>query len=127
MSEKFELIVDIKDNLENKGNIFFVTPERLSQLKVVQGNSFNKATIKNCPINFLSSSNLQYIYNSLTQNTTCTIYIDQPIAVMQDYDKQTIQANATLGGFSNIKTGTATIMSERLKSKMETITVILTK
>ena len=127
MSEKFELIVDTKDDLEKKGNIFFITPERLNQLKVVQINSFSKATVKNCPVNFLTSFNLQYIYNSLNQNASCTIFIDQPIAVMQDYDKQTIQANATLAGFSKIKTGTETVMSEKLKSKMETITVILTK
>ena len=127
MSEKFELIVDTKDDLEKKGNIFFITPERLNQLKVVQINSFSEATVKNCPVNFLTSFNLQYIYNSLNQNASCTIFIDQPIAVMQDYDKQTIQANATLAGFSKIKTGTATVMSEKLKSKMETITVILTK
>ena len=127
MSEKFELIVDKKDDLENKENIFFLTPERLNQLKVVQINSFTKGTVKNCPVNFLTSFNLQYIYNSLKQNATCTIYIDQPIAVMQDYDKQTIQANATLAGFSNIKTGTASIMNEKLKCKMETITIILTK
>ena len=127
MSEKFELIVDVKDNLDNKENIFFVTPERLNQLKVVQMNSFNKATIKNCPVNFLTSFNLQYIYNSLKQNSSCTIFIDQPIAVMQDYDKQTIQANATLAGFTNIKTSSASVMNEKLKSKIETITVILTK
>ena len=127
MSDKFELIVDRKDDLENKDNIFFVTPERLNQLKLVTINSFYKATIKNCPANFLTSFNLQYIYNTLKPKSSCTIFIDQPISVMQDYDKQTIQANATLGGFSNIKTSTANIMSEKLKSKMETITVILTK
>ena len=127
MSEKFELIVDVKDDLENKDNIFFVTPERLNQLKVVIPNSFSKGTIKNCPVNFLTSFNLQYIYNSLKQKASCIIFIDQPIAVMQDYDKQTIQANANLAGFTDIKTSTATVMSEKLKSKMETITVILTK
>ena len=127
MSEKFELIVDIKDDLENKDNIFFVTPERLYQIKIVIPNSFTKATIKNCPVNFLTSFNLQYLYNTLKQNASCTIFIDQPIAVMQDYDKQTIQANATLAGFTNIKTSTANIMSEKLKTKMETITVILKK
>ena len=127
MSDNFELIVDAKDDLEKKENIFYVSPERLNQLKLVQINSFIKATVKNCPVNYLTSFNLQYIYNSLKQKSTCTIYIDQPIAVMQDYDKQTIQANATLAGFTNIKTGTATVMSEKLKSKMETITVILTK
>ncbi len=127
MSEKFDLLVDIKDNLEQKDNIFFVTPERLYQLKVVAPNTFSKGTIKNCPVNFLTSFNLQYIYNTLKPKSSCTIFIDQPISVMQDYDKQTIQANATLGGFSNIKTSTANIMSEKLKSKMDTITVILTK
>ena len=127
MSDKFELIVDKKDDLENNSNIFFVTPERLNQLKLVTSNVFYKATIKNCPANFLSSFNLQYIYNSLKPSASCTIFIDQPIAVMQDYDKQTIQANATLAGFSNIKTGTASIMNDKLKCKMETITIILTK
>ena len=127
MSDKFELIVDKKDDLENNSNIFFVTPERLNQLKLVTSNVFYKATIKNCPDNFLSSFNLQYIYNSLKPSASCTIFIDQPIAVMQDYDKQTIQANATLAGFTNIKTSTANIMNEKLKAKMETITIILTK
>ena len=127
MSDKFELIVDKKDDLENNSNIFFVAPERLNQLKLVTSNVFYKAAIKNCPANFLSSFNLQYIYNSLKPGASCTIFIDQPIAVMQDYDKQTIQANATLAGFTNIKTSTANIMNEKLKAKMETITIILTK
>ena len=127
MSDKFELIVDKKDDLENNSNIFFVTPERLNQLKLVTSNVFYKATIKNCPANFLSSFNLQYIYNSLKPGASCTIFIDRQIAVMQDYDKQTIQANATLAGFTNIKTSTANIMNEKLKAKMETITIILTK
>ncbi len=90
MSDKFELIIDKNDNLENQSNIFFVTPERLNQLKLLTSNVFYKATIKNCPVNFLSSFNLQYIYNSLKTSASCTTFIDQPIAVMQDYDKQTI-------------------------------------
>lgn len=127
MSYKFELIVDKQDNSEKKENIFFVTPERLNQLKVVISDSFYKATIRNCPVNFLSSFNLQYIYNALKKHASATIYIDQPILVMQDYDKQTIQANATLAGFTNIKTSSASVMNEKLKTKIETITVILTK
>ena len=127
MSDKFELIVDRKDDLEKKENIFFVTPERFYQLKVVSSESFYKATIKNCPVDFLSSFNLQYLFNSLKKNASATIFIDQPILVMQDYDKQTIQANATLAGFTNIKTSSASVMNEKLKSKIETITVILTK
>ena len=127
MSEKFELIVDRKDDLEKKDNIFFVTPERLYQLKVVSSESFYKATIRNCPANFLSSFNLQYLFKALKKNASATIFIDQPILVMQDYDKQTIQANATLAGFTNIKASSASVMNEKLKSKIETITVILTK
>ena len=127
MSFKIELIVDKIDDLEKKENVFFVTPERLYQLKVVSNDSFYKATIRNCPVTFLTSFNLQYIYNSLKKNATAIIYIDQPILVMQDYDKQTIQANATLAGFTNIKTSTASVMNEKLKTKIETITVILTK
>ena len=127
MTDKFELIVDKTDNLEKKENVFFVTPERLNQLKVVSSDSFYKATIRNCPVNFLTSFNLQYIYNSLKKNASATVFIDQPILVMQDYDKQTIQANATLAGFTNIKTSTASVMNEKLKTKIETITVIMTK
>ena len=124
---KFELIVDKQDNLEKKENVFFVTPERLYQLKIVSADSFYKATIKNCPVTFLTSFNLQYIYNALKKHASATIYIDQPILVMQDYDKQTIEANATLAGFTNIKTSSASIMNEKLKTKIETITLILTK
>ena len=127
MTEKMELIVDKKDEIENQENIFFVTPERLYQLKVVNNESFSKGTIKNCPISFLTSSNLQYIYNSMGKNASVTIFIDQPILVMQDYDKQTLKANATLAGFNNIKDSKAFIMNDKLKTKMETVTVILTK
>ena len=127
MSDKFELIVDKNDDLSKKENVFFVTPERLYQLKVVSSDSFYKATIRNCPVTFLTSFNLQYIHNALRKNGSATIFIDQPILVMQDYDKQTIQANATLAGFTNIKTSSASIMNEKLKTKIETITVILTK
>ena len=127
MSDKFELIVDKIDENTDKENIFFCTPERINQLKVVASNSFFKATVKHCPIKFLTGFNLQSLYNGLKVGASATIFIDQPVLVMQDYDSQTIQANATYAGFTNIKTSSAKMMNEKLGTKIDTITVILTK
>ena len=127
MTEKFELIVDKVDNIENKENVFFCTPERINSLKVVSKDSFFKATIKHCPIKYLTGFNLKSLYNSLRPGASATIFIDQPVLVMQDYDSQTIQANATYGGFTKIKTSSASMLNEALGTKIDTITVILTK
>lgn len=122
-----ELIVDNKQAEEISSDTFYVTPESLSKMNLVTPNSFQKATIRNCPVTFLTPLSLQNIYMALKRGSSATIYIHQPVLVMQEYDARTLEANAELAGFKDIKSGTATVYCEDLGTKIETLTYTLTK
>ena len=121
-----ELIVDIVTVPDNE-DAYYITPENLKQLRYVRPNSFSKATIRNCNVTNLTSYNLQSLYNSLMKGSTATIIIDQPVLVLQDYDANAIVANAELAGFKNIRSGNANAFCHGLGTKVETITLTLTK
>ena len=121
-----ELIVD-KEIDPSKENAYFIEPENLKQLRFVKTNSFSKATIRNCNVTYLTGYNLQSLFNSLERGATATIIIDQPVLVLQDYDANAIAANAELAGFKNIKNGNMNAFCNGLGTKVETITLTLTK
>ena len=121
-----ELIVDNEVD-ENKDNAYFIDPENLRQLKFVRPNSFSKATIRNCNVTKLTSYNLQFLFNALEKGSTATIIIDQPVLVLQEYDANAIMANAELAGFKNIRSGNVNAFCKGLGTKVETITLTLTK
>ena len=121
-----ELIVDNEID-ENKENAYFIDPENLKQLKFVRPNSFSKATIRNCNVTKLTSYNLQSLFNALEKGSTATIIIDQPVLVLQEYDANAIAANAELAGFKDIKSGNVNAFCKGLGTKVETISLILTK
>ena len=121
-----ELIVD-KEIDPDKDDAYFIAPENLKQLRFVKPNSFSKATIRNCSVTNLTSYNLQSLFNSLEKGSSATIVIDEPVLVLQEYDANAIIANAELAGFKNIKTGNTTAFCHGLGTKVETITLTLTK
>ena len=121
-----ELIVDNEID-ENKENAYFIDPENLKQLKFVRPNSFSKATIRNCNVTKLTSYNLQSLFNALEKGSTATIIIDQPVLVLQEYDANAIAANAELAGFKDIISGNVNAFCKGLGTKVETISLILTK
>ncbi len=121
-----ELIIDNEID-ENKENAYFIDPENLKQLKFVRPNSFSKATIRNCNVTKLTSYNLQSLFNALEKGSTATIIIDQPVLVLQEYDANAIAANAELAGFKDIKSGNVNAFCKGLGTKVETISLILTK
>ena len=121
-----ELIVDNEID-ENKENAYFIDPENLKQLKFVRPNSFSKATIRNCNVTKLTSYNLQSLFNALEKGSTATIIIDQPVLVLQEYDANAIAANAELAGFKDIKSCNVNAFCKGLGTKVETISLILTK
>ncbi len=121
-----ELIVDSVDS-ENTENVYYLSPERLGQLKLVTPNSFKKATIRNCPVTCLTPYNLQCLFHSLQKDCSATIYIDQPVLVLQEYDADSIAANAELAGFKSIDSGTAKVMCNGLGTVVDTITIVVTK
>lgn len=122
-----ELIVDDKQEEEVSPDTFYVKPDGLSKMNLVSPGSFEKATVRNCPVMYLTPFNLQNIYASLKKGATATIYIHEPILVLQEYDARALEANAELAGFRDIKTGTAVVYCEDLGTKVETIAYTLTK
>ena len=70
---------------------------------------------------------IKNIYMALKKGAQATIYIHEPILVLHEYDARTLEANAELAGFKDIKTGTANVFNEDLGTKIETITFTLTK
>lgn len=121
-----ELVVD-KVDAENNENTYYLSPDRLNQLKLVAANSFTKATIRNCPVRNLTAFNLQSLYHGLIAGASAIIYIDEPVLVLLDYDADTIAANAELAGFKTINPGKAKVMCEGLGTTVDTITITLTK
>ena len=121
-----ELIVD-KEVDPDKENAYYIAPENLKQLRFVKPNSFSKATIRNCNVKNLTSYNLQSLFNSLEKGSSATIIIDEPVLVLQEYDANAIVANAELAGFKNIKSGRTFAFCHGLGTKVETISLTLTK
>ena len=121
-----ELRVDTEPD-QNIENLYFIAPENLNQLRFVKPSSFSKATIRNCSVTYLTGYNLQSLYNSLQSGSTATIIIDQPVLVLQDYDCNTITANAELAGFKHIRSKEVKAFCQGLGTEVETYAVSLTK
>ena len=121
-----ELLVDTEID-PNRENVYYLPPENLKQLRFVKANSFSRATIRNCHVSNLTGYNLQSLFNSLARGSTATIVIDEPVLVLQDYDANAILANAELAGFKNIRTGNQNAFCPGLGTKVETISITLTK
>ena len=121
-----ELIVDTEVD-QTKENAYFLAPDNLKQLRFVKHNSFSKATIRNCNVTNLTAYNLQSLFNSLERGSTATIIIDEPVLVLQEYDANAIVANAELAGFKNIRSGNVQAFCPGLGTKVETITLTLSK
>ena len=121
-----ELIVDTEVDSTND-DIYYISPENLSQLRFVRPSSFSRATIRNCHVTHLTSYNLQSLFNSLKKGCSATITIDEPVLVLQEYDMKSIMANAELAGFKSIKTGNTNAFCQGLGTKVNTVTITLTK
>ena len=121
-----ELVVDTEIDQTNE-NAYYLAPDNLKQLRFVKHNSFSKATIRNCNVTNLTAYNLQSLFNALERGSTATIIIDEPVLVLQEYDANAIVANAELAGFKNIRSGNVNAFCPGLGTKVETITLTLTK
>lgn len=97
------LYVDSKDQHLDQENAIVIHPQKLGLTKCFEKESFDKVIIKNSKTDFLKSLGFFNISRSLKQGGICEVYIDQPILVMQGLEKDEIEANAKLGGFSNIR------------------------
>ena len=100
--EDYELAIDSEDTYLDQPNVFYIHPGRLSTVRCVANNQFSSATIKNSPVNSLTSLNLVAVLEKMKQNAPLEVYIDQPITVMQEYDAKQVEANLKLAGFDEI-------------------------
>lgn len=96
------LIIDSKSqNLEDEDSLT-IHPKKMQWLNLIQKESFDRAVVQNSATTFLKPIYLFYLAQAIKQNTTCVVYVDQPLSVMQQLDASEIEANAKLGGFINI-------------------------
>ena len=96
-----ELVVD---NIEpEEEDVMYLRPSKLNTSVYLASNIFDQATIRNCPVEKITSSGLGGIFSSLKPLAKINITVFQPIAVMVLYDSKQIEANLKLAGFENIK------------------------
>jgi len=125
--EEITLVVDSNDTYQDKLDIFYIHPKRLSLLKLVNSKEFSKATIQYSPIENLTSLNFSYILRTLNYNSICEVTVHQLISVMQDYDAKQIEANAKLAGFVNFQYSKVELENPTNKNKYNSILVSFQK
>ena len=120
-----ELIVD---TVEPKGDdIMYLLPSKLASSKYLASNTFDQATIRNCPVEKITSGGLVGIFASLKPQGKITIIVFQPIAVMLFYDSKQIEANLKLAGFEDIHIRDINIEDEKTKKTIQTQSIEATK
>ena len=111
-----ELIVDTVEPKEE--DIMYIFPSKLNTSKYLSPNIFDQATIRNCPVEKITTTGLVGIFTSLKPLAKLIVF--QPIAVMISYDAKQIEANLKLAGFENIKINDVTITNEKTGQKIQT-------
>ena len=113
-----ELIVDSVE--PDNENTMYLSPSKLNCSQFFSPNVFDKATIKNCSIEQITSGGLVGVFTSLKPLSKVYITVFQPIAVMVFYDTKQIEANLKLVGFENIKISDINIKDEESGQKIQT-------
>lgn len=122
-NERLELIVDSEDTYTDLDNVFYINPNRLPLVRCLSDGQFISCTIKNSPIDNLTSMNFSYILRKLKPNATCEVIIYQPISVMQDYDAKQVEANAKLAGFADFEINQFEYVDSKTDKKFRTLSV----
>ena len=120
-----ELIIDTEKPQEE--DVMHILPSKLKSTKYLASNIFDLATIKNCPVEKITSGSLAGIFSSLKPLAKIDVIVFQPIAVMLFYDSKQIEANLKLAGFENIKISDITIDDEKTGKKIQTQIIEATK
>ena len=118
----------IVDTIEPKGDdIMYLLPSKLASSKYLASNTFDQATIRNCPVEKITSAGLVGIFSSLKPQGKITIIVYQPIAVMLSYDSKQIEANLKLAGFEDIKINDINIKDDKTGKLIQTQSIEATK
>ena len=120
-----ELVVDTE--VPKEEDVMHILPTKLKSSKYLASNTFDLATIKNCPVEKITSGGLTGIFSSLKPLAKINVIVFQPIAVMLFYDSKQIEANLKLAGFENIQTSDITIKDEKTGKMIQTQSIEATK
>ena len=96
-----QLVVDSVE--PNDQNTMYLSPSKLYCTQFFSPNVFDRATIRNCSIDQITSGGLVGVFTSLKPLAKIQITVFQPISVMLDYDTNQIESNLKLVGFENIR------------------------
>lgn len=120
-----ELVVDTE--VPKEEDVMHILPSKLKSSKYLASNIFDLATIRNCPVEKITSGGLTGIFSSLKPLAKINVIVFQPIAVMLFYDSKQIEANLKLAGFENIQTSDITIKDEKTGKMIQTQSIEATK
>ena len=113
-----ELVVD---NVEpEEEDVMYLRPSKLGTSVFLASNIFDQATIRNCPVEKITSGGLGGIFSSLKPLAKINITVFQPIAVMVFYDSKQIEANLKLAGFENIEISDVNIKDQKTGQIIQT-------
>ena len=119
------LYVDPKDNHDKEDNCLVIHPIHLNKADTFEVNTFDKIFINNTKTELLRAKGFFNLAKSLKSKGALEIIVDQPIAVMQNLDAGEIEANAKLGGFTDITTESYEINNNG--TKLSTLRIKMTK
>ena len=102
-----------------------IHPSHLNKADTFESNTFDKIYINNTKTELLRAKGFFNLAKCLKSKGTLEIIVDQPIAVMQNLDAGEIEANAKLGGFSEINSENFTINNNG--TKLSTIKIRMIK
>ena len=122
-----ELLVDTIEPEGGGEDIMYLLPSKLSSSKYLASNIFDQATIKNCPVEKITSGGLIGVFASLKPLAKINIIVYQPIAVMLSYDSKQIEANLKLAGFEDIKINDINIKDDKTGKLIQTQSIEATK
>ena len=120
-----ELVVDTE--VPKGDDIMYLLPSKLATSKYLASNTFDQATIRNCPVEKITSGGLVGIFSCLKPQAKINIIVFQPIAVMLFYDSKQIEANLKLAGFEDIHIKDISIQDEKTKKTIQTQSIEATK
>ena len=120
-----ELVVDTE--VPKDDDIMYLLPSKLATSKYLASNTFDQATIRNCPVEKITSGGLVGIFSCLKPQGKINIIVFQPIAVMLFYDSKQIEANLKLAGFEDIHISDINIKDEKTKKTIQTQSIEATK
>ena len=122
-NDTMTLIIDKTDNYSQMENYFYINPSNLNKIKSLTNEQFHIAKIKNIKPQEITPLFLTILFTKMKINGTVEVIISEPISVMQSYEAKIIEANAKIGGFTDIKTIDSLFLDERVNKKIPTLSV----